>query len=213
MPAKDLLHRNRHWANRIVESDPTFFRRLAADHSPKVVFVGCSDARVPVDVVTESDLGDLFVHRNIANQVMLSDASLAAGLQYAIDVLGVDDVVVCGHHGCGGCRAAMTEEPPAYVDAWLGPLRLLARLHADELAELSPEARVDRLAELNVHEQVACLARHPSVKAAWAAGRPLRLHGWVFELSTGRLRAEVMLGPALHLEPDAPAVVEDALVG
>jgi len=193
---KDLLERNRKWSKERTENDPQFFARKAGSHAPSAMWVGCCDARVPADQLTGTDVGELFVHRNIANQVSAADASLAAGLQYAIEVLGVHDVIVCGHEGCGGVRASLSAEAPPSVEAWIAPLRLLARLHGAELSALATDAAVDRLVGLNVVEQVSTLARHPSVRAAWAAGKTLRLHGWVYDLPTGLLEARVRVeGP------------------
>jgi carbonic anhydrase len=183
-----LLARNVAWAATRRAKDPEFFTRNAGTHRPTAMYIGCCDARVPADHVTGADVGELFVHRNVANQVVPSDVSLASGLQYAIEVLGVEDVIVCGHHACGGVRASLSGEAPPYVEAWIGSLRQLAHVHAPELAHLSPEDAADRLVELNVHEQIRNLSRHPSIRRAWAEGRTLRLHGWVYQLSSGLLR-------------------------
>jgi carbonic anhydrase len=183
-----LLARNVAWAAARRANDPAFFERNAGTHRPKAMYIGCCDARVPADHVTGADVGELFVHRNVANQVVPSDVSLASGLQYAIEVLGVQDVIVCGHHACGGVRASLGGEAPAYVESWIGSLRMLARVHEDDLAGLSADDAADRLAELNVHEQIRNLARHPSIRRAWAEGRTLRLHGWVYQLSSGLLK-------------------------
>lgn len=186
-----LLERNVQWAANRRAKDPDFFVRNAGKHTPSAMYIGCCDARVPADHVTGADVGELFVHRNVANQVVPSDVSLAAGLQYAIEVLGVQDVIVCGHHACGGVRASLAGEAPPYVEAWIGSLRLLARVHGKDLAGLTPEAAADRLVELNVEEQIRNLSRHPSVRRAWSEGRTLRLHGWVYQLSSGLLKTLV----------------------
>lgn len=205
MAWRELLERNRRWSEKKTAEDPEFFARVAGEHTPKVLFLCCSDARVPVNLVTDTDLGEIFVHRNVSNQVNPTDASLSAGLQYAVEVLGVTDVVVCGHHGCGGVRAALDPDLPHHlhhVESWIGPLRMLARLHKHELDELDVDAQVDRLVDLNVAEQVAVLARHPSVRAAWRRGQRLRVHGWVYDLPTGVLQPRVRLdGPEeVHVE-------------
>jgi carbonic anhydrase len=189
---KDLLDRNSRWAETYKTRDPLYFERIAAVHQPTALFIGCSDARVPANLITDTAVGELFVHRNVANQVLPTDASLSAGLQYAVEVLGVTDVIVCGHHACGGCRAALGPTAPAHVEAWISSLRMLARLHREELDKFADEnARGDRLVELNVAEQVAQLSRHPSVRKAWEEGRPLRLHGWVYDPPSGLLEARV----------------------
>jgi carbonic anhydrase len=201
-----LLQRNRVWASARSASEPAFFERNAGRHTPSAMYIGCCDARVPADHVTGADVGELFVHRNVANQVVPSDVSLAAGLQYAIDVLGVQDVIVCGHHACGGVRASLGADAPPYVEAWIGSLRLLARVHAAELAGLAPDEAADRLVELNVREQIRNLSRHPSIRRAWAEERPLRLHGWVYQMSSGLLRPLVEVDGADDLRgPSDPA--------
>jgi carbonic anhydrase len=186
-----LLQRNQAWAAGVHAEDPSFFEKAAAVHAPHTLYIGCCDARVPADVVTDTQIGEMFVHRNIANQVQPADPSLGATLQYAVEVLGVTDIVVCGHQECGGVRAALTGQAPSSVDGWLNPLRLLARVHSAELEALPESERLDRLVHLNVREQVDTLSRHPVVKAAWAAGRPLVVHGWVYTLRNGHLHEVV----------------------
>ena len=185
-----LLENNRRWVEETVEREPDFFRNLAAVHSPHFLWIGCSDARVPANVVTGTSAGEMFVHRNIANQVMPTDPNVLAVLQYAVEALGVKDVIVCGHQGCGGVKAALAgNAPPPHVDGWLNSLRMVVRLHEDELDAISdPDERVQRLVELNVAEQVHNLGRTPVVQKAWADGRELRLHGWVYRLDDGRIR-------------------------
>jgi carbonic anhydrase len=207
---QDLLDGNRRWAAERTTSDPELFTRVASEHRPKALFIGCSDARVPANLVTDTDLGELFVHRNIANQVHATDASLSAALQYAIEVLGVEDVIVCGHHGCGGVRAALSQDVPDAVDSWISPIRMLSRVHQDELDAREGEDRVDHLVDLNVKEQVAILKRHPSVRAAWAAGRDLRVHGWVYDLPSGLLQPRVRLEGPEKVQVDELVVVESS---
>ena len=212
MDYNTLLDNNRRWVAEMTAREPDFFPRLAAVHRPHTLWIGCSDARVPANVVTGTPAGEMFVHRNIANQVLPTDPNALAVLQYAVEALGVQDVIVCGHQGCGGVKAALAGSAPApHVDGWLGTLRMIARLHHDELAAIrGPEARAARLVELNVVEQVYNLSRTPVVQAAWAAGRTLRLHGWVYALHDGLLRdlGVTLTGDALPLHPasaDAPA--------
>ncbi len=187
-----LLQRNRAWAAQASAGDPAYFEKLASVHAPHTLYIGCSDARVPANVVTATQIGEMFVHRNIANQVQPGDPSLNATLQYAIDVLGVTDIVVCGHQGCGGVKAALTGEAPDAVGGWLNPLRLLARVHAAEIEGLPEDERWERLVRLNVEEQVATLSRHPVVTAAWRSGRKLAVHGWVYTLRSGHLQEVVL---------------------
>jgi carbonic anhydrase len=184
-----FFERNRTWASERTRQDPDYFKRQAAQHTPKSLFIGCSDARVPVNVITGTEVGELFVHRNVANQVIATDNSVVAAVQYATEALGVKDVIVCGHENCGGVRAALLGQAPPHVDTWLAHVRTIARLHEDELAAIPTEdERVRRLVELNVREQVFNLSRLPIVQAAWAAGRELRIHGWAYGLSDGLLR-------------------------
>jgi carbonic anhydrase len=184
-----LIENNRRWVERLTGTDPGFFRRLASEHRPRFLFIGCSDARVPAEVVTGSGPGDLFVHRNVANLVVPTDANLLAVLNYAVDALGVKDVIVCGHEGCGGVKAVLDDSAPLLVEHWLANVRYVARLHAAELDALSGlDERWRRLVELNVREQVLNLSRTPQVQAAWASGKELRIHGWVYGLEQGLIR-------------------------
>jgi carbonic anhydrase len=190
MSHHEILERNRQWVEQTNANDPGFFGRLAAEHKPRFLYIGCSDARVPVDVITQTTPGEIFVHRNIANLVVPSDNNLAAVLQYAVEVLQVESVIVCGHEGCGGVRAAMKHDgAPPLVDSWLTSIRTVARLHDDELSAIvDPEEVYARLVELNVMEQVYNLSRTSVVQAAWARGSTLSLHGWVYGIGEGLLR-------------------------
>ena len=186
---RTLLENNGRWARARAAEDPNYFPRLASQHRPHCLFVGCSDARVPAEVITQATPGELFVHRNIANQAHPTDTNLNAALQYAVEALAVEDVVVCGHAGCGGVRAAMQEEAPPLVDTWVAGVRTIVRLHAEELSRIADtERRLTRLVELNVMEQVFNISRSPIVQSAWAGGRTLRVHGWVYGLGSGLLR-------------------------
>ena len=209
MDYQTLLDNNARWVRETTAREPEFFRNLAAVHEPHFLWIGCSDARVPANVVTGTSAGEMFVHRNIANQVMPTDPNVLAVLQYAVEALGVQDVIVCGHQGCGGVRAALAGSAPLpHVDGWLSNLRMVARLHDEELAAIrDADARAARLVELNVIEQVYNLSRTPVVQAAWAAGRTLRLHGWVYALHDGLLRD---LGVTLTGDAPAPRPAEGA---
>lgn len=189
MSIEQLLEKNRCWADDCTSADPGFFKRIASEHRPRYLYIGCSDARVPANVLTQTGPGELFVHRNVANQVVTTDTNMLAVLHYAVDVLKVRDVIVCGHEECGGVKAALKTGAPLMVEHWLAGVRHTARLHKPELDRLSDEdARVRRLVELNVVEQVCHLSRLPQVQAAWRRGDELRLHGLVYGLHTGRLR-------------------------
>lgn len=188
MSARLLLERNRAWVAEHLQRDPEYFQRQAMQHKPHSLFIGCSDARVPADRITGSDLGEMFVHRNIANQVVATDNNLQAVVQYAVEVLEVRDIIVCGHERCGGVHAALESQAPAHVEGWLAHVRTVARLHRAELAAIAdPTARWTKLVELNVREQIHNLSRLHVIQAAWAAGRELQLHGWVYGLSDGLL--------------------------
>ena len=191
-----LLEQNRVWVAETLRRDPEFFEELAREHRPHFLWIGCSDARVPANVITHTPSGEMFVHRNIANQVVPTCANLLAVLEYAVEALGVRDIIVCGHSGCGGVKAALESGdadvhlPYGHVDQWISNIRTVMRLHADELDALrhDPERRYERLVELNVAEQVHNLSRTSVVREAWARGTDLRLHGCVYRLQEGVLR-------------------------
>ena len=200
---------NRAWATAQTAEDPEYFERLSRQHTPHTLFIGCSDARVPVNSLTHTQPGELFVHRNVANLVVPTCANLLAVLQYAVQALDVRDVVVCGHYGCGGVKAAMGDDAaPTLVEGWISNIRMVARLHDDELAEIEGEgARYRRLVELSVIEQVRNLSRTVPVREAWAAGSELRLHGIVYDIHDGLLRD---LGVTMDAPPATAAVTERA---
>ncbi|HEY9230441.1 MAG TPA: carbonic anhydrase [Gemmatimonadaceae bacterium] len=189
MNVQRLLDGNRAWARERLQRDPDYFRRRAETHKPGCLFIGCSDARVPADLITQPDVGEIFVHRNIANQVVSTDTNLQAVIQYAVEVLHVTNIVVCGHDDCGGVKAALGPPAPTHVDHWISHVRNVARLHTEELLSYDdPVQRIRRLVELNVAEQIYNLSRVPVVQFAQAAGRQLELHGWVYGLKDGLLR-------------------------
>lgn len=180
---------NRAWSTRMRERDPQFFERLVAAQTPELLWIGCSDSRLPPDQVVGRLPGEIFVHRNVANVVVHTDLNLLSVLQYGVEVLKVKHVIVCGHYGCGGVRAAMTSEPLGLIDNWLRHIRDVAMTHADELARIEdPAARQDRLCELNVAAQVANVCHSTIVQDAWRRGQPLAVHGWIYALADGLLR-------------------------
>lgn len=185
-----MFDRNRAWADERKRTDPEYFERLAETHTPHTLYIGCSDARVSIGALTQTQPGELFVHRNVANLVLPTCSNLLALLQYAVETLRVEDVMVCGHYGCGGVKAAMAgPSASALVDGWIANVRMVGRLHEDELAAIDDdEARYRRLVELNVIEQVRNLSRTPPVRDAWAEGFPLRVHGVVYDIHDGLLR-------------------------
>jgi len=171
------------------EQDPDFFERLCAIQKPDLLWIGCADSRVPANTIVGLKAGEVFVHRNVGNIVRDDDPNCLSVLQYAVDILGVSHIIVCGHYGCGGVRAALGPVMPEPLQGWLEPLRDLARRHEAELAVLPDEdARWARLCELNVIAQVDRVARLPTIEAAWRRGQPVTLHGWVYDLHDGLLR-------------------------
>jgi carbonic anhydrase len=180
---------NRAWSIRMRERDPQFFERLVRAQTPELLWIGCSDSRLPPDQVVGRLPGEIFVHRNVANVVVHTDLNLLSVLQYGVEVLRVKHVIVCGHYGCGGVRAAMTSQPLGLIDNWLRHIRDVAMTHADQLARIEdPVARQDRLCELNVAAQVANVCRSTIVQDAWHRGQPLAVHGWIYALTDGLLR-------------------------
>ena len=183
----ELLVRNRAWAAEIKQRDPEFFARLALQQAPTYLWIGCSDSRVPANVIVDLPTGEIFVHRNVANVVVHTDLNCLSVLQFAVDVLRVRHVIVTGHYGCGGVRASLESSPHGLIDNWLRHVQDVALRHQDDLASRSPEERVDRLCELNVLEQVRNVARTTVVQDAWRRDQPLALHGWIYGLQDGLL--------------------------
>lgn len=182
----DLLSNNRRWAARRQQEDPDFFPRLAKQQLPKYLWIGCADSRVPANEVVGLDPGELFVHRNVANVVVHTDLNCLSVIQYAVEVLQVEHVIVCGHYGCGGVQAAWRGRPLGLIDNWLRHVQDIAAPHRAELEGLgSEEARVARLCELNVLAQVAHVARTTIVQDAWRRGQPVALHGWIYGIEDG----------------------------
>lgn len=183
-----LFAHNREWAAQQKKSDPQFFERLCAIQRPEYLWIGCADSRVPANTIVGLAPGEVFVHRNVANIVRPDDPNCLSVLQYAVDVLGISHVIVCGHYGCGGVQNALGPAAQQPLEGWLTPLRSLSRMHALELAELSDDTdRWNRLCELNVIEQVRVLSGLPTVTDAWRRGQRLVIHGWVYALNDGLL--------------------------
>jgi carbonic anhydrase len=188
MPIDDLLRGNREWAAGVVVADPGFFERLAAQQAPRYLWIGCSDSRVPANEITGTDPGEVFVHRNVANLVVHSDLNCLSVLQYAVEALRVEEIVVCGHLACGGVLAALEGRRLGLIDNWLRHLQDVAHEHAALLASVSAGARPDLLCRLNVVEQVTNVCRTTIVQEAWDRGQQLRVHGVVYGLDDGLLR-------------------------
>lgn len=181
-----LKANNRAWSERKKSVDNGFFRRLERQQAPKYLWIGCADSRVPANEIVGLDPGELFVHRNVANLAPPQDANYLSVLQFAVDVLKVQHIIVVGHYGCGGVAAAVDGHRRGLVDHWLHPIREVHRKHRDELAAITDDkARIDRLCELNVIRQVRNVASDVFVHDAWARGQPLAVHGWVYSLSNG----------------------------
>jgi carbonic anhydrase len=184
-----LFVNNRRWAAERVRRDPEFFSRLAAQQTPRYLWIGCSDSRVPANEIVGLQPGELFVHRNVANVVVHTDLNCLSVLQFAVDVLKVRHVIVCGHYGCGGVRAAYEEAKLGLIDNWLRHVQDVRRKHAAVLsAAPSGDAGVDRLCELNVLEQALHVCETTIVQDAWAREQPLTVHGWIYGLGDGLLR-------------------------
>lgn len=199
-----LFEHNKAWSDRITKEDPSFFEQLAKQQEPDFLWIGCSDSRVPANQLLGLMPGEVFVHRNVANQVLHTDINAHSVIQYAVEVLKVEHVIVCGHYGCGGVIAAGSGAPaPGVIDHWLGGLRDLAQSHHEELDALGDaDARNNRLCELNVLAQLDNLCKSTTIQNAWNNGQPLTLHGWIYSLADGRLKD---LGRAVSGIDDLPS--------
>ena len=201
-PYEKLLLQNKAWAKEQDHSDPGFFKRLAAQQSPKFLWIGCSDSRVPADKITGTDPGEIFVHRNIANLVVNADINLLSVLQYAVEVLKVEHVIICGHYGCGGIRAAMSQQHLGIINHWLKNIKDIYRIHRDEIDSFpNEEDRVNRLTELNVQEQVFNLAKTSIIQSAWKKEQRPHLHGWVYGLADGLIKPVFEMEAGTHIDP------------
>ncbi len=186
---QNLLEKNRAWAEGISEADPQFFENLARQQSPQYLWIGCADSRVPATQLVGLVPGQMFVHRNVANVVVHTDVNCLSVMQFAVDVLKVEHIIVCGHYGCGGVEAAMHNRKLGLIDNWLRHVQDVMHLHAGALAELGDDRRrLDRLCELNVIEQVLNVSRTTIVQGAWERGQELSVHGWIYGLGDGLLR-------------------------
>ena len=186
---RELLVRNRDWAASMTRHDPAFFQRLATQQSPKYLWIGCSDSRVPANEIVGLAPGEMFVHRNVANLVVHTDLNCLAVLQYAVDVLHVEHVIVCGHYGCGGIRAALDNSRLGLIDNWLRHVQDVARDHSDALEQLAtPAEQWDYLCERNVEAQVEAVTQTTIVQDAWERGQQLSVRGWIYGLQDGILR-------------------------
>jgi carbonic anhydrase len=184
-----LLESNRAWSAEMTRQDADFFKRLAAQQTPHYLWIGCADSRVPANQIVNSLPGDMFVHRNVANVVVHTDLNCLSTIQFAVDVLRVPDIIVCGHYGCGGVLAALQNNKLGLIDNWLRHVQDVLAKHRTEIDSLTTEAaQHDRLCELNVIEQVNNVAQTTVVRDAFARGQSLAVHGWIYGLSDGLLR-------------------------
>ncbi len=188
MPLDNLLNSNKTWASETVARDPAFFSRLVNQQSPKYLWIGCSDSRVPATELVGLAPGEMFVHRNVANQVICTDFNCLSVLQFAVDVLKVEHIIIVGHYGCGGVQAALANTRLGIIDNWLQHIQDTARKYADILNVLPLPERRDRLCELNVREQVLSVGQTTIIEDAWSRGQNLEIHGWVYSLENGLLR-------------------------
>ena len=185
MSPRELLENNRRWARAAVAADPEYFSRLAHQQSPQYLWIGCSDSRVPANQIIGLAPGEVFVHRNIANVVVHTDLNCLSVIQFAVDILKVRHIILCGHYGCSGVHAAMTRHRIGLSDNWLRHVQDVAAKHGGDLGKLGEEQRHRRLCELNAREQVENIAQCTAVQEAWERGQPLEVHGWIYDLKDG----------------------------
>lgn len=185
-PYEKLLLENKAWAKEKVLDDPDYFKRLSEVQTPEFLWIGCSDSRVPANEITGTQPGEIFVHRNVANLVVHTDLNLLTVLDYAVRVLQVKHIIVCGHHGCGGVRAALTNHDMGIANKWLRNIKDVYRYHREEVDSITDEKqKIDRMVELNVKEQVMNLAKTSIIQRAWKHHQRPHLHGWVYDLKDG----------------------------
>ena len=184
-----LLENNKKWVAGKLEKDPEYFKKLSVGQKPPVLWIGCADSRVPANEIIGAEPGEVFVHRNIANMVVHSDMNMLSVLDYAVNVLQVKHIIVCGHYGCGGVQAAMTNKHIGLIDNWIRHIKDVYRLHRPELDAIEDEtSRFDRFVELNVFEQVLDLGKTSIVQAAWERGQEIHVHGRVYAIEDGMIR-------------------------
>jgi carbonic anhydrase len=201
-PIDKLIDNNRKWAADVVKDDPEFFSRLSNTQKPDFLWIGCSDSRVPADRITGTQPGEIFVHRNIANMVIHTDMNLLAVLEYAVDHLNVSHIIVCGHYGCGGVKAAMTRHNYDLINKWIRNIKDVYRMHRERIDyQTKPEERLNKLIELNVEEQVMNLAKTSIVQRAWKAKKSPEIHGWVYSLEDGLIKELCTMTHKDHMDP------------
>ena len=187
MDTKDIFINNKKWAQEQLKNDPNFFTSLSKQQHPNYLWIGCSDSRVPTNQIMNLPAGDVFVHRNIANIVAHTDFNCLSAIEYAVDVLKVEHIIVCGHYGCGGVKAAMDGNTPGYVGNWLSNIKDIIKFNEDELKDLDEQERYKKVCELNVLEQVKNVSDTAIVQNAWKNNANLTVHGWIYCISDGIL--------------------------
>ena len=196
-----LLNNNKEWANKKLETDANYFKNLAELQTPEFLWIGCSDSRVPANEITGTAPGEIFVHRNIANMVVHTDLNLLTVLEYAVKHLNVKHIIVCGHYGCGGIKASMTNHNYGIINKWLRNIKDVYRIHRSEIDALANETdRVNRLTELNVQEQVINLAKTSVVQKSWKENNFPHLHGWVYGLDDGVIKPVFDISAGTHID-------------
>jgi len=203
-PFEKLLLENKAWASEKIVKEPEYFERLAKDQTPDFLWIGCSDSRVPAEIIVNAEPGEIFVHRNIANQIIATDFNGLSVLQYAVDVLKVNHVIVCGHYNCGGIKAALAKQRSDLLitNKWLMHIKDVYRLHQAEIESLDThEQQADRMVELNIIEQVQRLSHTSIIQHAWKVERRPVLHGWVYALNDGVIQQLITLPPGSLISP------------
>jgi carbonic anhydrase len=197
-----LLLENKAWASEMLDEDPDFFKNQAAEQAPDFFWIGCSDSRVPANEITNTEPGQIFVHRNVANMVVNTDLNLLSVLQYAVEVLQVKHVIVCGHYGCGGVKAAINNGSYGLLNKWLRNIKDVYRFHRDEIDQISdPEKRLNKMIELNVQEQIHNLAKTSIIQRSWHKRQAPMLHGWVYGISDGILQEVIRMDYMHEIDP------------
>ncbi len=201
-PFEKILQDNKEWAAQQVAADPDYFKRLVELQDPEVLWIGCSDSRVPADKITATQPGEIFVHRNVANLVVHTDLNLLSVLQYAVEVLNVKHVIVCGHYNCGGVKAAMSQQHFGIINKWLHGIKDVYHDHKKELDLITgEEEKTNRLVELNVQEQVLNLAKTSIIQQAWKKKKSPDLHGWVYGLKDGLINTVFEMPAGSRIDP------------
>lgn len=206
---KFIFDQNKKWAEKVKESDPDFFMTLSKQQKPEYLWIGCADSRVPANQIVGMLPGQVFVHRNIANVVVHSDLNCLSVIQYAVEVLKIKHIIVCGHYGCGGIQAAWEDKEHGLIDNWLSHIRDVQRFHQHELDNLGSEReKIDRLCELNVIEQVVNVCKTTIVRSTWKSKQEIAVHGWIYSIEDGILKD---LNICITNENEIPSTLESSL--